>query len=136
MSLDLPFELSIQDAALIAAGLLCWVALVHLLMAAGVRRGELVWSGQRIRRLDPGLRWRSFLFALGICASAAVLTFVSGLLESPIPDQWEQSATFVVMAFLGVSFFYCLFAGSRWERMLFSPILLLGAALAGWLTFA
>lgn len=135
MPFDLPIELTIRDAALIAAGLLGWVALVHLLLAAGMRRGELVWSGQRIRRLDPALRWRSFLFAVAITGSAAVLAFATGLLESPIPDQWMQSATFVAMSFLGVSFLYCLFAGSSWERMLFSPILLLGTVLAGWLTF-
>jgi hypothetical protein len=65
-----------------------------------------------------------------------VLLFATGVLESPIPARWDRSATFAVTAFLGVSLLYCLFAGSRWERMLFAPVLFLGALLAGWLTFA
>ncbi len=125
-----------REAALIASALLGWVALVHLLMASGVRLGELVWSGQQPRLLEPGLRVRSLLFGLGVAGSAIVLLFATGLLESPIPTRWDRSATFAASAFLGVGFVYCVFAGSRWERMLFAPIFLLGAALAGWLTFA
>lgn len=131
----MPFDISVQEAALGAAALLGWVALVHLLLASGVRLGELVWSGQQPRLLDPGLRVRSFLFGIGVAGSAIVLIFVTGILDSPIPARWDRSATFVVSAFLGVSFLYCVFAGSRWERMLFAPILLLGSLLAGWLTF-
>ncbi|HZD23932.1 MAG TPA: hypothetical protein VE569_11100, partial [Acidimicrobiia bacterium] len=111
------------------------VALVHLLMAAGLRKGELVWSGQRIRRLHPALRWRSFFFAIAVLAAAAVLIFVTGLAESPIPTRWERSATFVAGAFFGLTFLYCVFAGSVLERAVFSLIMLLGAGLAGWLTF-
>jgi len=124
-----------QEAALIASLLLGWVALVHLLMASGLRLGELVWSGQQPRLLEPGLRVRSLLFGLGVVASALVLLYSTGVLDSPIPARWERSATFAASAFLGVGFLYCLFAGSRWERMLFAPVLLLGALLAGWLTF-
>jgi hypothetical protein len=125
-----------RTAALIASALLGWVALVHLLMASGVRLGELVWSGQQPRLLEPGLRVRSLLFGLGVAGSGIVLVFATRLLPSPIPARWDKSATFAASAFLGVGFVYCLFAGSRWERMLFAPILLLGSALAGWLTFA
>lgn len=114
--------------------LLGWVALVHLLMASGVRLGELVWSGQQPRLLQPALRVRSFTFGVVLAGSGIVLAFATGLLASPIPDRWDRSATFTVSAFLGVSFLYCVFAGSRWERMLFAPILLLGSLLAGWLT--
>lgn len=124
-----------QEAALIASLLLGWVALVHLLMASGLRLGELVWSGQQPRLLEPGLRVRSLLFGLGVVASALVLLYSTGVLDSPIPQRWDRSATFAASAFLGVGFLYCLFAGSRWERMLFAPVLLLGALLAGWLTF-
>jgi hypothetical protein len=46
------------------------------------------------------------------------------------------SATFSVTAFLGIYFIYAVFKGSRWERWLFAPIVLSGAGLAGWLTFA
>lgn len=125
-----------QEAALSAALLLGWVALVHLLMASGLRLGELVWAGQQPRLLEPGLRVRSFLFGIGVAASGLVLLFATGVLDSPIPPRWDRSATFAVSAFLGVGFLYCLFAGSRWERMLFAPVLLLGSLLAGWLTFA
>lgn len=123
-----------QEAALIASALLGWVALVHLLMASGLRLGELVWSGQQPRLLEPALRVRSLLFGLGVTASAIVLAFVTGVLESPIPPRLDRSVTFTVSAFLGASFLYCIFAGSRWERMLFAPILVLGSLLAGWLT--
>jgi hypothetical protein len=125
-----------REAALIASSLLGWVALVHLLMASGLRLGELVWSGQQPRLLEPGLRVRSLLFGIGVASSGMVLLFATGVLESPIPARWDRSATFAVTAFLGVSLLYCLFAGSRWERMLFAPVLFLGALLAGWLTFA
>lgn len=124
-----------REAALTASVLLGWVALVHLLMASGLRLGELVWAGQQPRLLQPELRVRSMLFGLGVAGSAVVLAFATGILESPIPHRWDRSATFGVTAFLGVGLAYCLFVGSRWERMLFAPILFLGASFAGWLTF-
>jgi len=120
---------------LMAASLLCWVAVVHMTMAVGVRRGELVWSGRQPRLLDPELRTRSALSALLLVASGWVLVEATGLVPaSTIPDAYMQSATFAVTAFLGAYFLYLLFRGSLWERVLFAPIVLGGALLAGWLT--
>jgi hypothetical protein len=127
--------MSTQDIALGAAGMLTWVAVIYLMMASGVRLGELVWSGRQPRLLEPALRVRSVLYAVGLIASALVIAFATGLLSSPIPDRWSQSATFAASAFLAFGALYSLIAGSRWERMLFAPILLLGALFAGWLTF-
>jgi hypothetical protein len=128
--------MSVENAALATAALLTWVALVHVLMASGVRRGELVWSGKQPRLLAPPLRVRSFVYALLLVSSAGVLATATGAVEmSPIPDRWVTSATFAVTAFLGLAFLYSVVRGSRWERMLFAPITLLGALLAGWLTF-
>jgi hypothetical protein len=122
--------------ALAAAPLLCWVALVHLTLAAGVRRGELVWSGKQPRLLDPELRVRSAVSAILLVASAWVLVEATALVSIDlIPDQYTLSATFAVAAFLVVYFIYVVFKGSRWERFLFAPIVLAGAGLAGWLAF-
>ena len=121
---------------LAAASLLSWVALVHLTMAAGVRRGELVWSGRQPRLLDPELRVRSALSAILLLASGWVLVEATGTVPTGwIPDLYLQSATFTATAFLGIYFLYLVFRGSPWERMLFAPIALGGALLAGWLTF-
>lgn len=125
----------LETAALATAALLSWVALVHVLLASGVRLGELVWSGKQPRLLDPELRLRSLLFALLLLTSAWVLTMATGVLTSVIPGRWMQSATFAVTAFLSVGLLYSLFRGSTWERMLFAPIMAMGALLAGWLTF-
>jgi len=128
--------MTIEIAALATAVLLCWVALVHAALAAGMRRGDLVWSGRQPRLLAPELRVRSALAALLLLVSGAVLAEATGLIDSGlIADRYMQSATFAVMAFLGVYFVYAVFWGSRWERMLFAPITLAGALLAGWLTF-
>jgi hypothetical protein len=122
--------------ALAVASPLCWVALVHLTLAAGVRRGELVWSGRQPRLLNPELRIRSAVSAILLVASALVLVEAEGLVAVDlIPEQYMLSATFAVAAFLGIYFIYVVFNGSRWERFLFAPITLAGAGLAGWLTF-
>lgn len=128
--------MSTREVAFTAASMIVWVAAIYLMMASGVRLGELVWSGRQPRLLDPALRVRSFIFGLGLVASAAVIVFATGLIDSPIPERFTQSATFATSAFLGISCLYCLIAGSTWERMLFAPILALGAMFAGWLTFA
>lgn len=128
--------MSAESMGLAAAPLLAWVALVHLTMAAGVRRGELVWSGRQPRLLDPGLRARSAVSAILLVASGWVLAEATGLVPAEtIPEVYMQSATFSVTAFLGVYFLYLVFQGSIWERALFAPIALGGALLAGWLTF-
>ena len=128
--------MSNASLALAAASLLCWVALVHLTLAAGVRRGELVWSGKQPRLLDPELRVRSAVSAILLLASAWVLAEAVGVVSiDVIPDQYMLSATFAAAAFLGVYSIYVVFNGSRWERWLFAPITLAGAGLAGWLAF-
>ncbi|HUF14928.1 MAG TPA: hypothetical protein VMQ46_03470 [Acidimicrobiia bacterium] len=128
--------MSLETAALTTAALLGWVALVHLVIGSGVRLGELVWSGRRPRLLDPSLRVRSFTYAFLLLASALVLAIATEAIDwAPIPQRWMESATLTVTAFLAVSFIYSVFWGSRWERMFFAPITLLGAVFAGWLTF-
>lgn len=129
--------MSNQSLALATAPLLCWVALVHVTLAAGVRRGELVWAGRQPRLLGPGLRLRSALFAVLLVASAWVLAEATGAVTIDVlPEQYLLSATFSVTAFLGIYFIYVIIKGSIWERWLFGPIVLAGAGLAGWLTFA
>lgn len=127
--------MTLETAAIATAALLVWVALVHVVMAAGVRRGELLWSGQQPRLLAPELRVRSFLYALLLILSAWVLAMATGVVAEAIPERWMPSATFAVTAFLSIGFLYSVWRGSTWERMLFAPIMLLGAMLAGWLTF-
>lgn len=123
-------------AILVTTALLGWVALVHFVVAFGVRLGELVWAGRQPRLLDPALRVRSFAYAVLLLVSGWILVIATGVIDwSPIPDRWMRSATFCVAAFLGVAFLFSVFRGSRWERMLFAPIVLLGAAMATWLTF-
>lgn len=125
-----------QDtAALAVAILLGWIALVHIALASGLRRGELVWSGRQPRLLAPDLRFRSALVAVLLVLSGWTLAIATGLAPGPIPERYLPSATFAVTAFLAGYFLYALIWGSRWERMLFAPIMLAGAVLAGWLTF-
>lgn len=129
--------MSIETAALAIAVLLCWVGIVHLALALGLRRGELVWSGRQPRLLAPELRVRSALTALLLAGSAFVLAEAANVIDTGLIDErYRQSATFAVTAFLAVYALYDLFWGTRWERMLFAPISLAGAILAGWLTFA
>lgn len=129
--------IDIADLSLLAAALLVWVALVHVVVAMGVRLGELVWSGRYPRLLIPSLRWRSFIYAVLLVLSAWVVGAYGGAFaRSPVPDAWMMSAGWAVMAFLSFAAIYCIARGSRWERLLFLPITLFGAALAGWLTFA
>jgi uncharacterized membrane protein SirB2 len=120
---------------LITTALLGWVALVHFVVAFGVRRGELVWAGRQPRLLDPALRARSFFYAVLLLVSGWILVMATDVISvSPIPARWMRSATFCVAAFLGMAFIFSVFRGSRWERMLFGPIVLLGAGMAAWLT--
>jgi len=128
--------MTIEVAALITSVLVLWVGMVHLALAAGLRRGELVWTGRYPRLLPPELRFRSGLMAVLLFVSGGVIAEAAGLVDSGlIADDYMQSATFAVTASLGVYFLYAVFAGTRWERMLFAPISLAGALVAGWLTF-
>jgi hypothetical protein len=121
--------------AILAAGLLLWVATVHLVMASGVRRGELVWSGRYPRLLPSGLRWRSLFYAVALVVSGWLLVMLAGGLDSTALERWTVSVGFVLTVFLGIAGLMSFFKGSRWERLLFAPFILFGAGLACWLTF-
>jgi len=129
-------SISINDVGLVTAALLSWVAIVYFVMAFGVRSGDLVWTGYWPGRLPANLRWRSFLYGLGLVIAGYVLMVLTDVFESSIiPDRWMTSAGFVVTAFLGIAGLSSLAKGSRWERMFFMPITMLGAGLAAWATF-
>lgn len=131
MNIDVP------SAATVSALLLGWVAVVHLVMAFGVRSGDLVWSGRRIGRLPAEQRWWSFFYGVGLIGSGLVLLELAEAIPSRlISGHWRQSAGFVVAALLGVATLSGLLKGSTWERMLFVPITLLGSGLAAWLAFS
>jgi hypothetical protein len=120
--------------ATMSGALLVWIATVHLVLASGVRRGELVWSGRHPRLLPRGLRWRSILYALALVASAWLLAALAGVI-GPDVSRWSRSIGFVLTVFLGLAGLASLLKGSRWERILFAPFTLFGAALACWLAF-
>lgn len=128
--------MNVEGFSLLAAGLLIWVALVHVVMAMGVRRGELVWSGRYPRLLAPPLRRRSLGYAVLLVLSAWIVGVYGGAIDrSPFPDTWMRPAGWAVTAFLSIAVIHAVIKGSRWERILFLPITLFGAMLAGWLTF-
>lgn len=128
--------MNVEWLTLLAAGLLVWIAMVHLLMAGGLRLGELVWSGRYPRRLHPSYRRRSLGYAVLLLLSAWVVAAFGGAVGfSPVPEYWSMSAGWVVTAFLAIATIYNLFKGTRWERFIFLPITVFGASLAGWLTF-
>jgi len=129
--------MSLHAVVIVAGALLAWVALVHIVVGSGVRVGELVWAGRQPRLLQPSLRARSLAYAALLLLSAWVLAMAAGVVSfTPIPDRWMRSATFSVAAFLGIAFLFSVTRGSRWEQMLFAPIVLVGCLIAGWLTFA
>lgn len=128
--------LAVTDIGVVAAGLLTWVAIVYFTMAFGVRSGDLVWTGYWPGRLPTNMRWRSGLYGVGLVGSGYILLNLTGVVDSDlIPGHWMTSAGFVVTAFLTVAALASLLKGSRWERMFFVPITLLGAGLAAWATF-
>lgn len=129
-------QISRSDIALLSAAMLGWVAVVYLMMAFGLRSGDLVWTGYWPGRLPANMRVRSFLYGFGLLLSGWFLLEITGVIDPGIiPDRFMLSAGFVVTAFLGISGVASLVKGSRWERMFFVPITLLGAGLAGWFTF-
>lgn len=133
---QLQISLPISASAIIAAVLLGWAALVHLGMASGIRYGELVWSGSHVGRLPTEQRWWSVFYGLGLLGSAVVLLHSAEVVEVGfIPTEWTVSAGFVATCLLGVATVVALVRGSRFERMFFAPITLLGGGLAYWLAF-
>lgn len=126
----------LDQLALVATGLLVWVAIVHSVLAFGVRRGELAWGGRYPRLLPTPHRWGSALYALGLVLSAVMLAELAGLVDLVAVSSGVMKASgWVVTVFLGVTAMFNLFKGSRWERMLFAPIGIIGAVLVGWFTF-
>lgn len=129
-------RINADSLALLAAGLLICVGLVYMLMALGLRRGELVWAGRYPRLLPSHLRRRSFLYSGFLVWSAWVLAAFGGWVDMfPAPEDWQKSAGWVVTGVLGVAAILSFLRGFRWERFLFGPILLFGSILAGWFTF-
>lgn len=129
-------HMEVDQLVLVAAALLVWVALVHTVLAVGVRRGELAWGGRYPRLLPAPHRIGSAFYALGLVVSAVILAETVGLVDLvDLPAGVMRAASWVVLVFLGVTALFSLFKGSRWERMLFAPIGIIGALLAGWLTF-
>lgn len=125
-----------ESVAIVLTGILTVMALIYLLMAFGLRRGDMVWSGRYPRRLPPELRRRSLIYAVLLVVSAGLLLAIAGVMEiEVIASQWMTSIGFVVTAFLGLSGLVSLANGSAWERFLFAPVLLAAAALSGLITF-
>lgn len=144
MQIQLTLE-TLEQWALVAAAAVVVVALFYLLMAFGWRRGEFVWGGRHPRRLPPQLRRLSFGFGLLLVIGAAVLALLSGEVgalgvpaewTSIIPGRFEQSASFVLTAFFGLTGLFRMGRGARLERFLFSPILVAAAVISGLLGFA
>ncbi|MGH8946764.1 MAG: hypothetical protein ACRDVL_11540 [Acidimicrobiia bacterium] len=126
----------LDQLALVACALLAWVAIVHTVLAFGLRRGEVAWGGRYPRLLPTPHRWGSAFYAFGLLVSAVILAEMAGLIDLvDMPGGVMKAAGWVVMVFLGVTALFSLFKGSRWERMLFGPIGIIGATLAGWYTF-
>ncbi|HSM44929.1 MAG TPA: hypothetical protein VK969_07930 [Acidimicrobiia bacterium] len=133
---QLPFDINPSSAAILSAALLAWVAIVYLVMAFGVRSGDLVWSGRHPGRLPTEHRWWSLLYGVGLLLAGFALLDMTGAMRTGLlEDTWQDSAGFAVGSVLGVATVLSLARGSTWERMLFVPITLLGAGLAAWLTF-
>lgn len=133
---QIPIRLDLSAAGVIGAALLAWVALVYLVMALGVRSGELVWSGRHVSRLPAEQRFWSLLYGVALIGAAFALLEMTDVIETGlIPGQWMGSVGFAVTCLLGIATLIGLFKGSTWERVLFAPITLLGAGLAGWITF-
>ncbi len=125
-----------EELAVLAAGLLLWVAIVHLVMAFGARQGHLVWSGQYPRLLTPPFRWRSLVYGVFLLFAAWFFAAFGELIElSPVPESWERSVAWILTATLALASLFSIFRGSKWERRLFGPILAFAATTAGILTF-
>lgn len=126
------FDSPRHSVALALAAVLVVIAIVYLLMALGVRRGDMVWSGRHPRRLPPEFRQRSLLYAILLVVSAALLLPITGVTDgSIIPDQWIPAVAFVLTTFFGISGLISLTSGSTWERVLFAPVLIGAAILSG-----
>lgn len=122
--------------SILAAGLLGWVAVVHLVMAFGVRQGHLVWSGQYPRLLTAPFRWRSVFYAIFLLLAAWFFADYGKAIDfSPVVEDWERSTSWVLTGALGLAALYSMWRGSKWERLLFGPMLAFGAILAAWITF-
>jgi hypothetical protein len=126
----------LDQLALAACVLLAGVALVHIVLAFGVRKGEMAWGGRYPRLLPGPHRIGSAFYALGLVLSGLILAQLAGLIDLvDIPGGVMEATGWVVTVFLGVTALFSLFKGSRWERMMFGPIGIIGAALVGWYTF-
>lgn len=129
-------SIDIEQLSAVVSGLLILMAAVHFLLAFGLRRGELVWAGRYSRRLPPELRRLSLGFGILLLVSSwllAELAEFKGL--NTIPEKWYQSVGFVITVFFVVTGLYAISRGSKWERYLFGPVLLIAGMLAGLLTF-
>lgn len=126
-----------QVLAQVMASLVVAVSLVHLSLAFGLRRGELVWGGFYPRRLPPELRRRSLGYGAFLILAAWLLLGVAGVVDIYlIPPAWHLSVGWVVTALLGLMGILTIRGGPAWERYLFGPIVVATALLAGWLTLA
>ncbi len=122
----MPMTLS-RIAALVAASVLAAVAVLQLLLAAGLPLGRAAWGGA-YPVLPPRLRLGSALAALILAVAGWVVLARAGLAPPGPEPASVHAATWVSAAFFAVNFFGNLASKSRVERLVMSPATLVLAA--------
>lgn len=97
------------------------VALIQLLVAAGVLPITMAWGG-RHEVLTPGLRIASVASAVILCLFAYVIRHRAGLVRAEGVSVWIKVFAWIATAFMAFNTFTNLTSQSATEKIVFVPI--------------
>ncbi len=96
----------------------------HLALALGMPWAELSWGGQYSGRLPAPMRVASVASAVVLVVLALVVLIRAGLLL-PRWHALSQKVMWVVVAYCGIAVLAHTFTPSRWERIVWLPMVVI-----------
>ncbi len=113
--------MSVQSAAIVFAGLIVFVVLFQLALAAGMPWGKLAMGGRFPGRLPPAMRVAAVVQAVLLGVLALVVLARAGV---ALPA-WSPASTKLIWVVVAVSVLSALMnlaTPSKWERILWAPV--------------
>lgn len=96
----------------------------HLALALGMPWAELSWGGKYHGRLPAPMRVASVASAVVLVVVALVVLIRAGLLL-PRWHSLSQKAIWIVVAYCGVAVLAHIFTPSKWERIVWLPVVVI-----------
>ncbi len=114
----------VKVAALTFSAITLLAVAFHCALALGMPWAELSWGGKYSGQLPTPMRFASLASAVILVLLALVVLIRAGLL---LPDwySFSQKMIWVVVAYCGVAVLAHIFTPSKWERIVWLPMIVI-----------